>query len=76
MPTKGSVAFWYDLDLKGHRDMRNHHAGCPVLKGSKWIFNKWIYNLDQFGHRPCSIDPEAVTGQPKGFYANVISPIF
>ena len=73
MPTKGSVAFWYDLDLKGHRDFATFHSGCPVLKGSKWIFNKWIQNLDQFKKWPCSTDPDKVFPRPAGFYSSVVS---
>jgi len=46
-PDRGSAAFWMDLDSKGHRDMRSSHMGCPVLKGSKWILNKWIYQVSQ-----------------------------
>jgi prolyl 4-hydroxylase len=68
MPTKGSVAFWHNLDLKGYRDYRNFHSGCPVLKGSKWIFNKWILSFDQFLKRPCSIDPDKDIPMPEGFY--------
>ena len=41
-PTKGSAAFWFNLDRKGHRDPKTCHGGCPVLKGSKWILNKVI----------------------------------
>jgi prolyl 4-hydroxylase len=39
MPTRGSAAFWYNLDRKGFRDLRSSHGGCPVIKGSKWILN-------------------------------------
>lgn len=36
------------MDRKGHRVLASEHVGCPVLKGSKWILNKWIYSFDQF----------------------------
>eukprot|EP00095_Tigriopus_kingsejongensis_P001284 maker-scaffold359_size197282-snap-gene-0.21 protein:Tk01284 transcript:maker-scaffold359_size197282-snap-gene-0.21-mRNA-1 annotation:"hypothetical protein DAPPUDRAFT_308081" len=65
-PRKGSVAFWFDLDRKGHRDTRLLHGGCPIIKGSKWILNKWIHYYDQFPKYRCSLDPtdfiEAFTG--------------
>ena len=47
MPTRGSAAFWYDLDRKGYRDQRTYHGGCPIVKGTKWILNKWIYYFNQ-----------------------------
>ena len=57
-PTKGSVAFWFDTDKKGHRDQRTLHGGCPIIQGSKWILNKWLYFYDQFDKYPCSLDTE------------------
>ena len=54
-PSRGSAAFWLDLDKKGYRELRSSHMGCPVLKGSKWILNKWIYYYDQFKNFPCGL---------------------
>ncbi len=54
-PKKGSAAFWFNLDRKGHRDPRTNHGGCPVLKGSKWILNKWIFYFNQFLRFPCGM---------------------
>ncbi len=56
-PTRGAAAFWIDLDRKGFRDFRSSHMGCPVLQGSKWILNRWIYQFDQFHTWPCRLDP-------------------
>eukprot|EP00094_Tigriopus_californicus_P006961 TCALIF_06702-PA protein Name:"Similar to P4HA2 Prolyl 4-hydroxylase subunit alpha-2 (Gallus gallus)" AED:0.31 eAED:0.31 QI:0/0/0/1/0/0/2/0/1029 len=58
-PTKGSAAFWYDLNLKGSRNIHTNHGGCPVLKGSKWILNKWVYYFDQYKRYPCRLDQTA-----------------
>ncbi len=58
-PTRGAAAFWTNLDRKGHRDFRASHMGCPILKGSKWILNKWSYHFDQFHLWPCHLDQEA-----------------
>jgi prolyl 4-hydroxylase len=57
-PTRGSAAFWFNLDRKGHRDKRVLHSGCPVIKGSKWIVNKWIYYFDQFKKFHCGLSEE------------------
>lgn len=54
-PKKGSVAFWYGVTKKGNRDVYTSHGGCPVIQGSKWILNKWIYYFDQFSRHPCSL---------------------
>ena len=53
MPPLGSASFWYDLTSEGHRDHLSTHGGCPVLKGSKWILNKWMYSFDNFEKFPC-----------------------
>ena len=49
----GAAAFWYDLLSDGIRDQMTLHAGCPILKGTKWILNKWIYMYDNFQNFPC-----------------------
>jgi len=35
-PVKGSLLIWYNLHRSTYKDYRTRHAGCPVLKGSKW----------------------------------------
>lgn len=35
-PQLGNVLFWYNLHRSSDMDYRTKHAGCPVLKGSKW----------------------------------------
>ena len=67
-PTKGSAAFWYDLDRKGYRDRDTMHGGCPVLKGTKWILNKWIYYYNQWPKYSCSLHPVAKVHGFKGLY--------
>ena len=59
-PEKGAAAFWYDLLSNSHRDTTTQHGGCPVLKGSKWILNKWMYSYDNFAKFPCGME----SGQP------------
>lgn len=67
-PTKGSAAFWYDLDRKGYRDLDTLHGGCPVLKGTKWILNKWIYYYNQWPKYTCSLEPREKVRGFKGLY--------
>ena len=54
-PRKGSAAFWVNLSSCHHKDTFTEHAGCPVLKGSKWILNKWIHSFDQWNVLPCHL---------------------
>ena len=64
MPEKGAAAFWYDLNSQNHRDYTTKHGGCPVLKGSKWILNKWMYSFDNFAKFPCNIIKGLPYAQP------------
>ena len=56
-PKKGSAAFWFNQFSSHYRDTRAAHGGCPVLKGHKWIFNKWINSWDQWRKLPCHLEP-------------------
>ena len=40
-PAYGDALFWFNFDSAGLNDSRNHHFGCPVIHGNKWIANKW-----------------------------------
>ena len=53
--TKGSAAFWTNLGSCHRKEDRSEHGGCPVLKGSKWIINKWINSWDQWKGWPCKL---------------------
>ena len=55
MPKKGAALFWYNLYSDGSPDPRTKHAGCPVLKGSKWIMNKWMHSYDNFKKFKCGL---------------------
>ena len=52
---KGSAAFWINLSSCHVKDKRSSHGGCPVLKGTKWIVNKWIYSWDQWKYFSCRL---------------------
>ena len=54
-PEKGAAAFWYDVLSDGYKDIYSLHGGCPVLMGSKWILNKWLYFFDNFKKFPCKL---------------------
>lgn len=66
---KGSVAFWYNLELDGEGIYSMRHAACPVLIGSKWVANKWIREHGQEFRRPCGLKPHVDRGvYSKGFF--------
>lgn len=57
MPSKGDAVFWHNLLQSGEGDYRTRHAGCPVLKGWKWVSNKWIHEAGNEFNRPCAKSP-------------------
>ncbi|XP_064119107.1 prolyl 4-hydroxylase subunit alpha-1-like [Macrobrachium nipponense] len=52
-PSAGSAVFWSNLLPDGFEDTRTLHGACPVLKGIKWVSNKWIRYDQQFRKNPC-----------------------
>ena len=44
--------------MKQNIEYKSSHGGCPILLGSKWIFNKWIYYFDQWKNYPCVLNPD------------------
>ena len=63
-PEKGAAAFWYDLETNVLRDHNTRHGGCPIIKGSKWILNKWMYAYDNFAKFPCDTKPKTKIKEP------------
>ena len=67
---KGSAIFWLNLD---HTNIQNnpltYHGGCPVLVGSKWIFNKWIRANDQAMSQKCDLRYNNKPTETKNMFA-------
>ena len=65
-PTRGS-AMWF-ISLASDHKLENEqiHGGCPVLMGSKWILNKWIYAFDQWKNWPCALKEKISVSGHKG----------
>lgn len=57
-PKKGDAVFWHNMLRSGEGDFRTRHAGCPVLKGWKWVSNKWIHEYGNEFTRPCTLSPD------------------
>ncbi|KAF4721141.1 hypothetical protein FOZ63_006151, partial [Perkinsus olseni] len=56
-PKLGRAVLFYSYDLEGKHDPASRHAACPVLKGTKWIAQRWFQGLD-FEDRVHELDPE------------------
>ena len=70
-PSKGAIAIWHNLQVNGHLQFDSSHGGCPILSGSKWILNKWIYFFDQWKNYPCKLNPHSTYSSPfRGSYMN------
>jgi prolyl 4-hydroxylase len=41
-PKRGSAVYFEYCNSGGEVDPRTLHAGCPVLRGEKWIATKWM----------------------------------
>ncbi len=55
-PERNSGVFWHNLRASGRADMSMLHGGCPVLRGSKWVANKWVREGPNGFARPCGKD--------------------
>ncbi|XP_072939293.1 prolyl 4-hydroxylase subunit alpha-1-like [Epargyreus clarus] len=55
-PVHRAAAFWLNLHPSGEGDFATRHAACPVLRGSKWVSNKWIHQGGQELIKPCDLE--------------------
>ncbi|XP_073949601.1 prolyl 4-hydroxylase subunit alpha-1-like [Choristoneura fumiferana] len=55
-PIKHAALFWMNLLPSGEGDRATLHAGCPVLRGSKWVAINWLHEVGQELLKPCSLD--------------------
>ena len=54
-PTRGMALFWFNINSNMEvLRPQSLHMGCPVVRGSKWIANKWIKLDAQFKHYKCN----------------------
>jgi len=48
-PRKGGAVLFYSQKPNGELDPMSLHGGCPVLEGTKWGANLWVWNRRRFG---------------------------
>ncbi|XP_042864066.1 prolyl 4-hydroxylase subunit alpha-1-like [Penaeus japonicus] len=56
-PAEGATVIWWNLLASHEHDFLTRHAACPVLRGHKWIINKWVGYKAQWRKHPCPADP-------------------
>jgi len=42
-PEKGAALLFYNTNPAGSLDQYSYHLGCDIIKGEKWVANKWIW---------------------------------
>uniref|UniRef100_A0A1B6GEX8 procollagen-proline 4-dioxygenase n=2 Tax=Cuerna arida TaxID=1464854 RepID=A0A1B6GEX8_9HEMI len=47
-PQKRTALFWFNYHRNGTGDVTTDHAGCPVIRGSKWVLNLWFHHFNSF----------------------------
>ena len=52
---KGDALMWYNLGEDGEPLVLTHHSACPVIRGDKWIANKWLSQAAQWNTRKCPV---------------------
>jgi prolyl 4-hydroxylase len=48
-PRKAHAVLFYSQKPNGELDPMSLHGGCPVLDGTKWGANLWVWNKRRFG---------------------------
>lgn len=66
-PRKGRAVLFYSQRPNGQEDKTVLHGGCPVLEGTKWAANLWVWSgpRPEFEFAPKKF-PEKEDDKPKG----------
>jgi len=54
-PRRGDAILFYSQRPDGQLDVNSLHGACPVLKGTKWGANLWVWNACRYSQ--CQGDP-------------------
>jgi len=60
-PSKSRAVLFYSQFPNGTLDPLSFHGGCPVLNGTKWMANLWVWNAarNSFDHAPYKLGQES-----------------
>ncbi|GMF15026.1 unnamed protein product [Phytophthora lilii] len=71
-PSKGGAVLFYSQKPNGELDPMSLHGGCPVLDGTKWGANLWVWNKRRHGldadETACSVSFTNPTSREVGLY--------
>ena len=65
-PKKAEAVLFYDQLPQGGQDDASLHGGCPVLKGTKWAANLWVWNGEVHGSEINASGTEAAADADNG----------
>ena len=60
-PRRGDAILFYSQKPDGTMDKNSLHGACPVLKGTKWGANLWVWNSCRYSL--CNVDPLNPAGE-------------
>ena len=63
-PRKGDALLFYSQRADGTIDPLSKHGGCPVLEGTKWAANVWVWNGPREGSQAAK-DHAHATQRPR-----------
>ncbi|ETL47125.1 hypothetical protein F441_03227 [Phytophthora nicotianae CJ01A1] len=71
-PSKGGAVLFYSQKPNGELDPMSLHGGCPVLEGTKWGANLWVWNRRRHGldsvDTSCTVTFSNPTSREVGLY--------
>jgi prolyl 4-hydroxylase len=62
-PRKGDAILFYSQTPDGTLDPNSLHGACPVLSGTKWGANLWVWNACRFGQCDDPLNPAGSLGK-------------
>ncbi|KAH9184755.1 hypothetical protein AeNC1_013268 [Aphanomyces euteiches] len=66
-PRKAHAVLFYSQKGNSELDPKSEHGGCPVLEGTKWGANLWVWNKRRFGLDASTINMD--------FINNLLEPV-
>ncbi|KAG7357547.1 2(OG)-Fe(II) oxygenase superfamily protein [Nitzschia inconspicua] len=77
-PHAGRAVLFYSQHPNGEMDRNAKHGGCPVLNGTKWAANLWVWNTPRKGYKGAPIrddvDPATLSDNgPKQLFATFVN---
>mmetsp|Transcript_37871 Transcript_37871/g.55790 ORF Transcript_37871/g.55790 Transcript_37871/m.55790 type:complete len:631 (+) Transcript_37871:71-1963(+) len=64
-PAHAKAVLFYSQHPNGFPDESSRHGGCPVLKGTKWAANLWVWNGPRGGYEGSPVNQDVVDRKRK-----------